>query len=99
MATEKCLGWTNYETWLMNVNLTNEEGIYTFIVDLASRIKDDYELAEALKVWLEDNYFLDDVGIFKLCDAWTHRNFQEVNFIEIAKSLRDPVKEAQLRVK
>ena len=30
-------GWTNYETWLVNLWLSNDEGIWTMLVELASR--------------------------------------------------------------
>ncbi len=30
-------GWTNYETWLVNLWLSNDEGIWTMLEELASR--------------------------------------------------------------
>lgn len=89
MVEEKYNGWTNYETWLMNLNLTNEESLYNEIHDMAKEEKDDYQLAENLKNFIEENFSIEEHDIIKLCDVWTYRDFQEINWYEIAQSLRE----------
>ena len=89
MVEEKYNGWTNYETWLMNLNLTNEEDLYNEIHEMAKEEKDDYQLAENLKNFVEENFTIEEHDIIKLCDVWTYRDFQEINWCEIAQSLRE----------
>lgn len=67
-------GWTNYNTWLFNLNLTNE---YDFIVPLESKIQEmslkDFILYCLKKLW----FFVDRI------------DFTEVNFKEVYTALKD----------
>ena len=86
MDYEKHNGWTNYETWLMNLNLSNDEGLYNSVTEFLKDLKgkEDYEKAQALKDWIEETFSADD--IIKICDSWTLRDFQEIDWIEIIKA-------------
>jgi hypothetical protein len=50
-------GWTNYETWLVNLWLTNDQGTAETMQELAaaSRANDEaeWELADTLKEWVD----------------------------------------------
>ena len=54
-------GWTNRETWALNLHLTNTEGIYNdFMSIVKSENFSDYEKENNLKDWVEDliyNFF------------------------------------------
>lgn len=38
---EKYNGWTNYETWAVNLWLTNNQGIYLYMKDRATEAKEE----------------------------------------------------------
>ena len=52
--TEEYQGWSNRETWACNLWLTNEEGIYNEMMELTKRYPDKYELAVAIKDYVEE---------------------------------------------
>ena len=91
MTDEEYNGWTNYETWLMDLNLTNEQGIYNDVRDLIQEIRDNddmenWDIAQELKQYIEDTYWHDETNVVMICDTWTLRNFQEINWLEIVES-------------
>lgn len=90
MTDEKYNGWVNYETWLMNLNLTNEESLYNQMLEIVKENseKDDYDIGEELKNWIEESFYVEEYDIYKICDNWTTRDFQEIHWTEIASSLR-----------
>lgn len=54
-------GWTNYETWCINLWLSNEEGLYHQALELAQEVIEDQgtdsealELAETFRNWVDD---------------------------------------------
>jgi len=47
-------GWTNYETWCVNLWLTNEQGSAEFLTETATRPADLSERAQSLKEWVTD---------------------------------------------
>ena len=63
-------GWTNYETWCVNLWLTNDEGSYHYWREEAGRhLKDDREdarcnLAKQLKSELEEASPLEEASLF-----------------------------------
>ena len=83
-------GWTNYETWLLALNVDNDEGLYDISRELIEQTKDRevYEAAKELKEQLEDLTYKEECNIYKICDSWTYRDWQEINFNEIVKSWR-----------
>jgi ferritin len=94
MTDEKYNGWTNYETWLMNLVLTNEQSLYNTITELVEQYNplDDYDLGDRLKEYIEENFTepnTDDQIIHVDCERWTLRDFQEINWTEIATSFRE----------
>ncbi len=50
-------GWTNYETWLVNLWLTNEQGAAETMQEFAAASRAngeaEWELADTLKEWVD----------------------------------------------
>jgi hypothetical protein len=42
-------GWTNYETWAVNLWLSNDEGSYDYVLGLACEALDDEDVPRALE--------------------------------------------------
>lgn len=99
MTDEKYNGWTNYETWLLKLNLDNDEGTYNMMNDFVREwrtghsIEDEYELGEAIKDYLEETFYIEEHQIYKICDVWTTRDWHEIDWPEIAKAYLDETKE------
>ncbi len=92
MDNEKYNGWHNYETWKMHLNLTNEEGLYNGSVAVVRETKgEDYEKAQALKEWVEENFWVDDYNIvhFPQGDSFSTAELSEVDWLEVAKAFME----------
>jgi hypothetical protein len=105
---EKYNGWPNYETWNMHLILSNNHNIYTtlnevilneFKTYLSHQTKPQdalYEVAEWLKMYIEDNYQLNNESfLIKVdCEYWTYRDYQEIQWLPIVKAfLEDYLRE------
>jgi hypothetical protein len=84
-------GYTNYETWLLCLNVDNEQGIYESVNEFVEENKelDNYDLGEKLKEFLEEWFFVEEHNIYKICDTWTFRDWQEINWVEVAETRRE----------
>lgn len=54
-------GWTNYETWCVNLWLSNDEALYNLVTELVADFEDEapmHEIADAVKDFVEE---LEDV--------------------------------------
>ncbi len=94
-------GWSNYETWVVNLWLGNDEGSYNTCRTLAQRCFEEavadevlsrkeracYQLANSLKEMVQDgNPLASDASVYAdLINA----SLSEVNWKEIANSLLD----------
>jgi hypothetical protein len=94
-------GWSNYETWVVNLWLGNDEGTYNTCRSLAQRCFEEavadhmlsrkeracYQLANSLKEMVEDgNPLTSEASVYAdLINA----SLSEVNWKEIAISLLD----------
>ena len=94
-------GWSNYETWVVNLWLGNDEGSYNTCRTLAQRCYEEavadqvlsrkeracYQLANELKEMVEDgNPLASEASVYAdLINA----SLSEVNWKEIANSLLD----------
>ena len=88
MSEEGYNGWTNYETWLLALNVDNDQSLYNFTRDLIKQTKsvDVWDAAKEIKEQLEDITYDEKCDIYKICDKWTQRDWNEINFNEIVKS-------------
>ena len=48
-------GWRNYETWLVNLWLSNDRGTYEYMVEIAEEVKEEIkDAAEEAKEEIKD---------------------------------------------
>jgi len=80
-------GWTNYETWLMNVNIDNE-GIYSMIMENI-----DNMTANELKEFVSDLCYVKKYNIYHLCDTFSNREFDAVDWSELHESYLSDLEE------
>lgn len=89
MSSEECNGWTNWETWVVNLWLANDEGLYNETLWMCNKEENphefEFERADELRDWvdslMEDNIITDKVSL--------HR----VNWKEIIDSWQDQIEE------
>lgn len=88
---EEYNGWTNYETWLLALNVDNDQGLYEMSREIIKETRgmDLYDAAKELKEQLEELTYSEECDIYRICDNWTHRDWGEINFSEIVKSWRE----------
>jgi hypothetical protein len=96
MTEEGYNGYANYETWLLCLNVDNDYGLYTSVNELVTEYlnethhdrdtADKYDLGERIKEFLEEIYSNDELGIVKICDTWTWRDWQEIDWQEVAET-------------
>lgn len=87
--SEEYNGYTNYETWLLCLNVDNDQGLYESINDLVnenSNINETYQLGDLIREYIEEIAWIDDIGIYKICDTWTQRDWQEIDWIEVTET-------------
>ena len=61
-------GYSNYETWLMSLNLDNEQPLNAEVMRIANGTGDTYDKAQELKDWIEF-YISDAVQLATACHA------------------------------
>lgn len=84
--TEGYNGWTNYETWAVNLWLSNDEGSYNTLIETVRGHTED-DAAVAVREWVEDmNPLADDASLFS--DLLTTA-LQGVNWREIVRAVRE----------
>lgn len=84
MNDEKSNGWTNHETWIVNLWLNNDEPLYREALNIIRRSPHE---AEALADWIRD--MVADTGLKG--DLITY-SLASVNWQEIAESFAEDVK-------
>lgn len=89
-------GYTNYETWLLCLNIDNDEGLYNSVRDLTTEYLNEthhdrdtankYDLGNIIKEWLEEAFYNEECSVYKICDTWTLRDWQEIDWLEVAET-------------
>lgn len=86
MAEKTYNGWTNYETWCVNLWLSNDQGSYNATREIVAE-GEDYEAAERLKEWVAAEGFpLKEPSLYS--DLLTGA-LSEVNWLEVVKAFRE----------
>jgi hypothetical protein len=91
MERKEYNGWTNYETWLVNLWITNDEGIYQSTLDMVADNSADHDAADAIKNFVEELNPLNNTEASLYTDL-VNAAISEVNWHEIAQTLREVVK-------
>jgi hypothetical protein len=90
MTKQEYNGWTNYETWNYKLWLDNDEPSYTAMKKLAKKHNDAYDLSIELSKLALDNAPLLEASFYS--DV-LNASISEVNFLEIAESYLEEIKE------
>ena len=86
MRREEYNGYTNYETWLVNLWLNNDEATYNQLRELVVTTSTAYELGKALQEWIQESIPEAVDGMFMdLINA----GLSEVDWMEIAEAARE----------
>ena len=73
-------GYTNYETWCINLWIDNDQGLYDEVRSLAHESKSPYELANMIKDLVEELNPVQDASMFGdlMQSAIDNCNFDEI---------------------
>jgi hypothetical protein len=75
MNSEKSNGWTNHETWLVNLWLSNDEPMYREVLNIIRRSAHEPEaIAEYVRSMVEDTGIKGDLITYALASV----NWQEI---------------------
>lgn len=85
-------GYRNYETWLMALNVDNDRGLYEITREaiLNNEIESGTELNDFMA---EIVPYSEEWQTYKICDVWSHRDWNEIDFYELFETWRDELKE------
>jgi hypothetical protein len=87
------MGWSSFETWLINVYVTDDQGLYRWLTDLAQQDLSREEMAEALQRELYDLTLPDPVDGIVILEGTSlaahliQTSLERVNWLEIVESL------------
>ena len=82
---EQYNGWTNYETWLMALNINNDQCMQESVLEFAECSTNN---AHDLKDWIEEMIAIKCQGIqmYKIFDSWSEREFVNIDWYELFES-------------
>ena len=78
-------GWSNRETWVVNLWLTSDEVLYDELMRLTKLYRDTHDLAEVLELWVQDELDEQTEPTHLWRDLLTTALYR-VNWFEIADS-------------
>lgn len=82
IQTKEYNGWSNRETWLGNLWLTNDEAFYRLFLIAIDDCKTDQELAEYIEQELREQLY-DEVGVASLWQDLLGTAFDKIDWMEI----------------
>ena len=82
-------GWKNYETWAVKLWMDNDEGLYNMQREWAKECKDEYELADRIKEFVEES----KPEVEGLYSDLLQSAIDDVDYDEIAKTIKQEEKE------
>jgi hypothetical protein len=85
MTHKEYNGWYNYETWLVNLWLTNDEGTVEWLQEGLGVNSTVYEYAEGLKDAVTSEDFMPSLGECSLQADLLGAALSEVNWYELAE--------------
>lgn len=95
MAEEGYNGWANYETWLLALNVDNDQYLYNERRAIVREAlgKTNAEIGDALKEWLEELAWKKECDCYKICATWDSRSWGEIDWIEVAEAWKQEVED------
>jgi len=85
-------GWSNYETWNVKLWLDNDLGTYRDTVEMARCARDEYQLAQDLRAYVEE--MAPDLGASMFADL-LGAALGEVDWSEIASAYLEDYSEEE----
>ncbi len=81
-------GWSNHETWLANLWLTNDQGSYVLLVEAMSSGDSDFARADWLERQLKDQ-LADEAREASMWNDLLSTAFYRINWVEVIEKNRD----------
>ena len=79
-------GWTNYETWAVNLWLSNDQGSYEYWNEVATEADNKHDLADILESQHYECYN-DPDNTYGLKDDISKKDLKQVDWDEVAQHL------------
>ena len=80
-------GWDNYETWLVNLWLTNDQGTYETMRELVAEYEHSYQAGDAIREYVEElNPLADQATLYT---DLLNGALQAVNWREVAEAFKE----------
>ena len=86
--SEQYNGWTNYETWLMALNIDNSEGLQHAVLEYLEPLQEINQ--NDLKDYIEEMIAIECQGIlmYKIFDSWSEREFNNIDWYELLEAYK-----------
>lgn len=81
-------GWSNRETWLAQLWLTNDEGSYRFLMEAIASQEEPWQSAEWLKMSLQEQ-LNDEINVPCLWQDLLQQAYDKIDWIEIVENNKE----------